>query len=884
MADFSVKAILSAVDRGFSSTMRGAIGMTGKLENKINHFASGLIMGAGMQAFSMLTNGAVELVGEINAASKAWKTFEGNMRNFGKSEKEIGRVTKALQGYAETTVYSSSDMASTYAQMEAVGVGSMKALEGGTLGLVKGFGGLAAAAEDPAQAMKALSQQATQMAAKPTVAWEDFKIMLEQTPAGMAAVAKEMNMTTDELIAKIQAGEIATDEFFAAVERAGNSDGFQNMATQAKTVDQAFAGLKETAANKLLPAFQLLSDKGIVAIDGITAKLSELDGDKIAEKVSGWIEKATPYWEQFKKILIIVGNIIKKVGKFLLEHSNIISKAIPIILMAVAAYKGFKIVSTVVGAVKTFSNSILGLAGKAGSKVAENLDKTSAAQEKVGKTSMEANKNMLASAKAFMMLGAGVLMVAAGFALLAISAIKLAEAGPLAIGVMFGLVVALAAVGAGMGFLLKTLAPMGAQMVPVGLAMLAMGAAVLLVAAGFLLLANASIKLANAGGAAIACMVGMVVAVAALAVGAAVLGPAMTAGAVGLIAFGIAAALVGAGVLMASTGLARLGSQLPIIAAYGFQASAAIVALGASMIVFAAGAIIAGAGAIVLGAGLLIATIGVAAFGAAMLLASAGMLIMAGALKLVNSSMKSIAKNAKTTQKSLKSMRSSVKVVGSGLDALGNKAKSAMNKLKSAFDNTANKAKSAGKKVGTGFANGMKSGLTSAVNNAKSVGGKVITAVRSAYPGMYSAGAYIANGLALGMKSQLGVIKKIADQMAREAERAVRAKAQIHSPSKLFAKLGAYIGEGFANGIAGMQRTVANVSDNLVSIPSAATPSLAMAYSGELSDAYSYGGGAFEFEIPFNIDGREFAKATASYTQDELDKKQARNSRTRGKV
>jgi hypothetical protein len=220
-----------------------------------------------------------------------------------------------------------------------------------------------------------------------------------------------------------------------------------------------------------------LSQKGITAINGISDKLSKIDANKLAEKVSGWVAKATPYWEQFKNVLTIVGGVIKKVGTFLLEHSNVISKAIPIVLAAVAAYKGFQIVNGVVGAVKSFSNSILGLAGKAGSSVAENLEKTAAGQSKVGKTSMTTGTQMLQSAKAFMMLGAGVLMVAAGFGILAYSAIQLAAAGGPAIAVMAGLVIALAAMGAGMAFLLKTLAPFGAQMVPAGVAMLAMGAA-----------------------------------------------------------------------------------------------------------------------------------------------------------------------------------------------------------------------------------------------------------------------------------------------------------------------------------------------------------------------------------------------------------------------
>ncbi|MDK6286117.1 hypothetical protein QP092_26990, partial [Klebsiella pneumoniae] len=76
-------------------------------------------------------------------------------------------------------------MATTYSQLAAVGTKNTDIL-------VKGFGGLAAASADPAQAMKSLSQQATQMAAKPKVQWQDFQIMLEQSPAGMAAVSRKM--------------------------------------------------------------------------------------------------------------------------------------------------------------------------------------------------------------------------------------------------------------------------------------------------------------------------------------------------------------------------------------------------------------------------------------------------------------------------------------------------------------------------------------------------------------------------------------------------------------------------------------------------------------------------------------------------------------------
>ena len=212
--------------------------------------------------------------GDLSESSKAWQTFETNASTK-HSQGEIQAVKKELQDFATATIYSSSDMASTYSQLDAVGVASAQ-------NLVKAFGGLAAASADPAQAMSTLSQQATQMAAKPKVAWEDFKLMLEQSPAGMAAVASEMGMSVQDLITNIQSGTVSTTDFFNAVEKAGTSDKFTKMATEYKTVDQAMDGLRETAVNKLQPAFDMISQVGINAISGISDSLDGINIDGLA--------------------------------------------------------------------------------------------------------------------------------------------------------------------------------------------------------------------------------------------------------------------------------------------------------------------------------------------------------------------------------------------------------------------------------------------------------------------------------------------------------------------------------------------------------------------------------------------------------------------------
>ncbi|RND74962.1 tape measure domain protein [Lacticaseibacillus paracasei] len=263
---------------------------------------------AGTMIGNLLSNGFIMaqstitgLIGDLNEASASWQTFDANMQNLNMPDKQIAATRKELQEYAQQTIYSASDMATTYSQLAAVGTKSTDIL-------VKGFGGLAAASADPAQAMKSLSQQATQMAAKPKVQWQDFQIMLEQSPAGMAAVSRKMGMSTSELIAKIQDGKVTTGEFFDAIEKAGNAPGFQKMATQYKTVGQAVDGLKETITNRLIGAFQSVSQSGIKTVSLLTDSISGINFDNLAKGITKPIDYINAH---FDTVTDIAKNIFK---------------------------------------------------------------------------------------------------------------------------------------------------------------------------------------------------------------------------------------------------------------------------------------------------------------------------------------------------------------------------------------------------------------------------------------------------------------------------------------------------------------------------------------------------------------------------------------------
>lgn len=898
---YSVEAILTARDAGFEAGMKAAQKSTLSLGKVLKSgIGFGAMVAVGNKAVSVVTSGLSEIVGGLNESSAAWKTFEGNMSMNDHSKKEIASTRKELQKFAEQTIYSSSDMASTYAQLDAVGTKS-------TTKLVKGFGGLAAAAENPQQAMKTLSQQATQMAAKPKIQWEDFKLMVEQTPAGIAAVAKTMGRSTQQLIKDVQDGKVKTEDFFAAIAKTGTNKQFTKLATEYKTVGQAMDGLTETAANKLQPAFDKVSSIAIKGVSDVTNLLDNVDGNKIASKIGGFATKAGKYWSVFKtdakEVGQAFGSAVSAIGKsmgelngsfgsvksvsgfksiigeitgglksfagFCEDHSDAIASLITQLPKLLVAYKGFKIVKSVAPAVQTFGSAITKLAGKGIAAIAGKLFGIAVGEKAVGSASMESYRQTMQAAKAFMMLGVGVLTIATGFGIMAGSAIALANSGGIAIGVMIGMVGALALIGLGLTAMLKSVSVAPAQLSATSVAFLAMGAAVVLVAAGLAIMAAASIALANAGTPAIACMAGMVVAVGALMAIAGAVGPAMTAGAVGFIAFGAAIVLVSAGALLAAASLSVVAGVLPTVVQYGTSGAVAIAALGASMVVFGAGSLVAGAGCVVLGAGLLAVGVGATTAGAGLLILGTSLTVtstgftafgnviktvvgvISGGLRSVldgiSGVIKSVGESAKNAGTGFKSVAEGIKMisglsigsiakslgavaigigkisrkgsdiqqtangmktlsaasvsVNSSFGSMGAKATSALSGIKKSMSSTANAAKSSGKKMGSGFTSSMQSGLRRGPGIASKAVSSTNSRLRSGRSGAYSAGAYISQGFAQGMSSCLGQIEAAASRMVSAAEKAIRAKAQIHSPSRMTKKDGRYIAAGLAIGI-----------------------------------------------------------------------------------
>lgn len=216
-----------------------------------------------------------------------------------------------------------------------------------------------------------------------------------------------------------------------------------------------------------------------------------------------------------------------------------------------------------------------------------------------------------------------------------------------------------------------------------------------------------------------------------------------------------------------------------------------------------------------------------------------------------------------------------------GATAVSNAGKIARN-IVTAFKPAITGARTSGQTIGQNFASAISS-KSEAVSSASR---RLVSAVRSALSNVstYQYGAYIGQGLANGIWSQLGNVRAAANALVAQAERAIRAKAMIHSPSKLTYQLGEYFGEGFTNGIENLTKDAWKAASDLVSIPAVNVPQMALAgWDTTLNDEYFYNDSAeYVIYVPVEIDGKEVATVTAPYTEAELAKRQKYRNRKQG--
>lgn len=921
---YSVKAVLSAVDSGFVSTFVEAKSATQSLMSSVKSTALGAMAFKGVSA---VVNTLSANVGSAVSRFDTLNQYPRVLEQMGFSAQEAKDSIKEL-GDGIQYVPTSLDEIASSAKSLALTTGNLKKSTKLAVAMNNAFYASGSASEEASRGMT----QFTQMLSRGKVGQEEWNTLNETMKYGLQQTAKKLGIasgSTTELYDALQDGTITMDQFTdAIIECSEETGGFAEVAkTSTAGISTSMSNLKISivkgmagalsaidtflAANQLPTISQMIDsvkNKIGPAFDTINTKIETFGNTKAFQTVSkyasmffntvktvgpavgaifGTIGKAI--WEivsdshtmsDVKTVLDGISFAAKSASKFITEHKDAVKETVGVIMGLVIVFKALKVAMAIQGVVS-------GLIGV--------FTPMASSMTTVGSAATAASGNMLQSAVAFLAIGSAIAIAAAGFYLLAQASIQLANAGPGAVATMVLMVALIAGLAVGASVLAPALTAGAAGLVAFGVAVLLVGAGALLAATALTLVAgvlpqivaygtSGAVSIAALGASLIVFGAGAAIAGAGaivLGAGLVVVGAGAVVAAAGIALMGAGVLVLGAGVLVLAAGLTACAAPLTMIGASGMTAATALAAMAAASLLMAAGSI-------ALIAGLAAAGVGIVAFAAAGVAASAGFLALSASLGGVKKKMASIADSTSTVSSSFGKMKSSLKSIPSAFKQIESAAKSTQSGYTASLTAMSTASSTAGQQMGSKLASSFSASSAMIVATARSMANNAGNAMRSGYSSAVAAGRYIGQGLAIGLLSSYGQVASAAARLAAAADKAIRAKAKIGSPSRVAIKTFSWIGKGAAIGLEKMQGKVAKASADLFNIPSLYEPDFAFAGGGmsssmSLDESLEYSRNInCTITVPLDINGRQFAKATATYTQDELNRLDKRNMRKRG--
>lgn len=325
-----VKKINSAVDKAVSGS-----------SSKMSSLFGGALLGIGAKVGQTLTSGLGAVYETLSDNAAAAKTFSGVMETIGRGG-EVKQATKDMKNYAAQTVFSTSDMLNAYGQLAAAGVKDVGKL-------VKGYGGLAGATKDPANAMSQLLFVSSQIGNDKNTKlyaqdWNQVRNAIGGSSKLIQDQLRKNGAYTGDFKTALDKGAISAEEFQNAISEIGNQDGFQKLATQPKTIGQAFQQVIESISNnkQIGKAFDKINKTVIKALGGIADFMQNAD----FSKVGTWL-----------KTLAVPAGVIGGIGALAFAISKL-KKGLSFGKQATGSSKSMKTLANAFGA-------FLGLAGVA---------------------------------------------------------------------------------------------------------------------------------------------------------------------------------------------------------------------------------------------------------------------------------------------------------------------------------------------------------------------------------------------------------------------------------------------------------------------------------------------------------------------------------------
>nr|DAS10835.1 MAG TPA: tail tape measure [Caudoviricetes sp.] len=344
---YSVEAILSAVDKGFSHTLDAINEKLDKFDAKATKSEqSGQKIGGTFKAMALanLAAGAItkvtgdigSLISESFKASDAMDKFRSTMQFAGLDNSAIEKSAASVRKYADDTVYDLDTIANTTAQLAANGIKDYD-------GLTQAAGNLNAVAGGNADTFKSVAMVMTQTASAGKLTGENWRQLSDAIPGASGKIQEALKKNgayTGDFRKALEQGKISADEFNKAIMDLGMTDVAREAATSTKTIEGAVGNMQA----------------------GIVTKINEIidaiGKDKITGIINGIGELVTGGLDVLKTVVPPLVSGFSSLFKILTENKAII-------VGLVSAFATIKTITTVTATVtsaiskfKEFQNSI----------------------------------------------------------------------------------------------------------------------------------------------------------------------------------------------------------------------------------------------------------------------------------------------------------------------------------------------------------------------------------------------------------------------------------------------------------------------------------------------------------------------------------------------
>ncbi|MDN5488158.1 MAG: tape measure protein, partial [Lactococcus lactis] len=353
MESYSVEAVLSAVDKNFTSTMNKADSSMGGLDKRSQNTNTSILdIAKGVGVFK-LVDSAVGLVrNSLDGAIDRFDTLNKYpvvMQALGYSasdvDKSMAKLNKGIDGLP-----TSLDEIVSNTQQLAISTGSLTKGTDTAIALNNAFLASGASTADASRGM----QQYVQMLSKGTVDMQSWRTLQETMPIAMDKVAKSFKdqgvNSVSDLYDALQSGKITFDDFNSRLIKLNDGvGGFAELAKKNSAgIKTSFKNVK-TAVVKGLANVLSAIDNGMKSA-GLGSIAQNFDKLKtVVNQVFSAITKAIP------PVISVIATFIKLIGNII----NALKPFLPVLLPIITTWGAFMVQLKGVGAVvKTFNQVI----------------------------------------------------------------------------------------------------------------------------------------------------------------------------------------------------------------------------------------------------------------------------------------------------------------------------------------------------------------------------------------------------------------------------------------------------------------------------------------------------------------------------------------------